>query len=825
MKEGLSRQEAAERLQKYGYNEWNISRRPSAWRTLKEVMSEPMFLLLLACGVLYVLIGDYRKGAILLAAFSVIMGITFLQTQKTRKTLDALKALSAPRVLVRREGSTFRIPSRELVPGDVMLLSEGDRISADAVLIASVQLMMDESALTGESVPVHKSIKPGENQIYSGTMVVKGHAEAEVQKTAGQSAVGGIALSLEGIKATVTPLQRELKSLTRKLAVMGVGISISVVFIFYVTRQDWVQALLTGLSSAMAIMPEEFPVVLTVFMALGAWRLSGRQVLTRSPSAIETLGSATVLCTDKTGTLTQNRMTLAQLSDGVQIYPLQDFILPESALNLLKTAALSSRNHTADPIDNAVLREWQSRQESHPLPGEPIWEMAPDNENRLMAMAYQNEGSGLTEIYCKGAPETVLKLCGLEQDEALQRHLKQQASEGYRLLCLARAQLTGDILHSNLSDFAFTFIGFAAFYDPLRPEVFDAMKACVAAGIRPVMITGDYPVTAASIAQRAGMPEGDIITGDDLNLLQLTELAERVKKVVIFARVTPGQKLTIVNAFKEAGEVVAMTGDGVNDAPALKAADIGIAMGNRGTDVAREAASLVLLDDNFASIVAGIRLGRRIFDNLQKAMTFIFSVHIPIIGLTLLPAFFPVLPILLLPIHIVFLELIIDPVCAIAFESEREEPDIMKRMPRRLLKRFFSSREMGYAMLKGLALLGSVVFIYLMSQSQGHSEGEVRALAFSGLVLGMNILIISGLSDSRSFFAEIFTLGKAPVLILSASWLILFLILWLPAMQVFFGFEIPAIRHFAPVPLVSLLFLGLIESFKTIKKFHGNPYA
>ncbi len=825
MREGLSRQEAAERLQKFGYNEWNIARSSSTWHALKEVVSEPMFLLLLTCGILYVIIGDYREGVILITAFSVIMSITFLQTKKTRKTLDALKSLSAPRVMVRREGDTYRIPSRELVPGDIMLLSEGDRISADAVLISSMQLMLDESVVTGESVPVHRSIKPDENKVYAGTLVVKGTAEAEVERTAGKSAMGGIALSLEGIKTSASPMYLDLKALTRKLAIAGIIISLVVIAVFYITRRNLVQAVLTGLSSAMAIMPEEFPVVLTVFMALGAWRLSSRQVLTRNPSAIETLGSATVLCTDKTGTLTQNRMTLAQLSDGVNTYSLDQFELPEPAVTLLNCAALASRDATADPIDNAVLREWKSRQAQDFIAAEPVWEMPPDNERMIMAMAYNHRTNGVTEVYCKGAPESVLKLCNPQNSDVLHSYLQQMANEGYRILGIAIAKIQGTSLPLNMEELVFSFVGFAAFYDPLRPEVPEAMKACLSAGIRPVMITGDYPLTAASIARKAGMPEGEIITGDELQNLSNTALLSKVGKVVIFARVTPSQKIIIVNALKQSGEVVAMTGDGVNDAPALKAADIGIAMGNRGTDVAREAASLVLLDDHFASIVAGIRMGRRIFDNLQKAMAFIFAVHIPIIGLTLLPAFFPALPILLMPIHIVFLELIIDPVCAIAFESEREEPNIMSRPSRSIKKRFFCGHEVGYAFLKGLTLLGFVIFIYLMSKAEGHSDGEVRVLAFSTLILCINIMIVSGLSDSRSFFAELFSLGRAPALILSSSLLVFAAIVYLPSLQLFFSFQLPQIRHFIIITVLAFVYLILIESFKTIRKYHGNPYV
>ena len=446
MSEGLSHQEASLRLKQYGYNELSLSGQHTAWRTLKEVMSEPMFLLLLACGLLYVLIGDYREGIILMVAFSFIMVITYWQAQKTRRTLDALRALSAPRVLVRRGGEACRIAAREVVPGDLMLLSEGDRISADAVLISALGLMVDESILTGESVPVYRSTKQGENRVYSGTLVVKGSAEAEVLNTAGRSEVGGIALSLAGIATTDTPMQKELKILTRKLAWIGLGISVSVVVIFYITRHNWVQAVLTGLSSAMAIMPEEFPVVLTVFMALGAWRLSSKQVLTRKPSAIETLGSATVLCTDKTGTLTQNRMSLVQLSDGDQIYPLGESSLPENARQILKAAALCSRARTADPIDNAVILEWKARQGAFVHPGHPIWEISPDNENRLMAAAYHIHGSGITEVYCKGAPETVLALCGLDNNEPIKEHLRQQAEETARIAAAAYREGGTDLL-------------------------------------------------------------------------------------------------------------------------------------------------------------------------------------------------------------------------------------------------------------------------------------------------------------------------------------------------------------------------------------------
>ena len=824
MNQGLTQSEADKRLLQFGFNELTSIKAKKNWRIVLDVMREPMFLLLIGCGVLYMFIGDYREGIILVGAFTVIMGITFIQTRKTQRTLEALRQLTAPRVMVRRDNETRRIPARELVPGDLMLLAEGDRIAADGVIYSCSNVLIDESMLTGESAPVPKSLRESENIVYAGTLMLKGRAEVEVQQTANKSAVGEIATTLESITAVETRLHQELKFLTKRLAIVGLALSVLVMVVFYITRGNLPQSILIGLSSAMAIMPEEFPVVFTIYMALGAWRLSTKQVLTRKPSAIETLGSATVLCCDKTGTITQNRMRVKWVSNQSNVFGEADFFKEESqAHSVLAMAAKASQNESLDPMEKAINNAWQMGASATEVVELPVWEYPLEQHALYMAMVYPISGKRQLDVFCKGAPEAILTLCGLGNHAGQTNIINRFAADGCRVIGVARASWPGEQIPADIKSFAFELVGFLALQDPVRPEVPAAMKECIAAGVRPVMITGDYPATAMSIAKQAGMPVSEVITGEELNHISQTELVERIKKPVIFARVSPSQKLTIVKAFQEAGEVVAMTGDGVNDAPALKAADIGIAMGNKGTDVAREAASLVLLDDHFASIVGAIRMGRRIYDNLQKAMGFILAVHIPIIGLTLLPAFLPNLPLLLLPLHIVFLELVIDPVCAIAFESESEEKGVMNRPPRSKQKKFFNLNEVGYALLNGFAVLLMVALVYLINVGEGHSANEIRAVAFASLILGMAVLTISGLSTSRSFWQELTHVNAAAAVILSLAVCLLAAVLFIPWLRSLFGFELPGWIHFQHVILEIILLLLFLEGIKFWRKYRSNP--
>lgn len=816
MYRGLSSSEAAERLKKFGYNELPSARPKSILKIAGEVIREPMFLLLLGCGSLYILLGDYREGLSLMSAIVLIIGITFYQYRKTERALESLRNLSSPRALVIRDGREVRIAGREVAPGDVMILQEGDRISADATVLESVNLTVDESLLTGESAPVLKDTDQDQSLVFSGTIVVQGKGIAEVNTTGINTQFGKIGMSLKAIEPEDTRIQVEMKRLVRRLGIGGTVVLLIVILAFYFTRGNFLQALLNGLAAAMALLPEEFPVVLTVFLALGAWRLSKVRVLTRNPAAIETLGAATVLCSDKTGTITQNRMEVAVVYDGNRIIRRNQFdSMDATCLHVIRTGARASQLNSIDPMEQAI--HVASRLGTIPDDHDQLIREYPLSRDLLaMTRVTRSRANNSTAVSAKGAPEAIFRLCNLMPDEE-EKHLavvNTLANEGYRVLALATAA-PDETLPDHQTGYRFGFLGLIGLEDPIRPEVPKAIRECLQAGVRVIMITGDFPLTAKSIAHQIGLPAaGEIITGAELQAMDDTELKKRIATATVFARTIPEQKLRIVEALKANGEIVAMTGDGVNDAPALKAAHIGVAMGNKGTDVAREASSLVLLDDNFASIVGAIRSGRRIFDNLQKSIAYIIAIHIPTIGITLIPALIPALPILMMPVHIVFLELIIDPVCATAFESEQEEMGIMNRPPRKTNKSFFGFRNMAYSAFTGVLLFLVLLSVYFLTLNEGHTQGEVRAIAYSTLILGNIFLILTDLSKTRSFLS-VFTERNYPaVIILLIAFLILVAIITVPALRALFHFEYPGFRHFLPAIVASSVMLLILEVIK-----------
>jgi Ca2+-transporting ATPase len=822
MTKGLTSAEAIKRLQVYGYNELTSAKPKNILSIAMEVVKEPMFLLLISCGVLYIILGDYREGILLLSTIFIIIFITFYQYQKTEKALDALKKLSSPRALVIRDGNEIRIAGRDVVPDDIIIINEGDRIPADAILLESTNLAIDESLLTGESVSVAKTVQEDESNakglLFSGTLVVQGKGYAKVLSTGTHTQFGKIGTSLESIEQNETRLHKEMKLLIRNLFISGAVISVGVVAIFYITRGNFIQSLLNGLASAMAILPEEFPVVFTVFLALGAWRLSGKNVLTRNPKAIETLGSATVLCSDKTGTITQNKMEIAALCINRDRILKSEFKVNQDRIRDLVVAAFrASYVDSIDPMEKAIGNAYREMNGKINSSKKMVREYPLSEKLLAMTRVFKDDSGEHFSPYSKGAPEAIFALCQMG-DQEIVNHLSdvnQMAEQGYRVIAVASSSWNQEELPASQLSFDFKFLGLVGFEDPIRPEVPQAIKECYEAGIKVIMITGDFPVTASSIASQIGLQSAEsVLTGSDLQKMDDAQLQEKIHSVNVFARIVPEQKLQIIRALKANGEIVAMTGDGVNDAPALKAADIGVAMGGKGTDVAREASSLVLLDDNFASIVSAIRSGRKIYDNLQKAMSYILAIHIPIIGLALLPAFFPSLPLLLKPLHIVFLELIIDPVCSIAFESEKEEKGIMLRPPRNSAESFFGLRKMLFSLIQGLLLLAMVVTVYFLSIHEGHVEEEVRAIAFSSLILGNVFLILTSLSKTRSFLSVLFEKNIALIVIISIALMLLLLSISIPALQQVFSFKSPGYHHFIPSLLGATTILLLFESFK-----------
>ena len=804
--EGLSEPEVARRLATDGPNELPSSRPRSIWTIAWEVTREPMFLLLLGAGAIYLILGDIEEALLLLGFVFVVIGITLYQERKTERALEALRDLSSPRALVVRDGEHRRIPGREVVRDDILILREGDRVPADAVLLSSTNLTIDESLLTGESVSVRKAptacvaemARPGGEDlpfVYSGTLVVQGQGMGRVQATGIHTELGKIGKALQGLQQEDTPLQRETRRVVRTLAVLGLGLCAAVIILYGFTRGNWLQGVLAGITLAMALLPEEFPVVLTIFLALGAWRMSQKRVLARRIPAVETLGATTVLCVDKTGTLTQNRMTVRMLVADGATYDLAAHLsdgFPEVFHDLIEFSILASQQDPFDPMERA-FKEFGEQKLAGSEHLHPEWKLVREyplsRELLSMTRVWKPLNSSSLIAAAKGAPEAVGKLCGLAGDDLsdMLRRVSVMAADGLRVLAVARARCN-ERLPEKQEDFAFEFIGLVGLADPIRPTVPAAIAECYTAGIRVVMITGDYPVTAQSIAHQIGLSNPtNVLTGLELDQMTDAELQGRVGSVNIFARVVPEQKLRLVKALKEAGEIVAMTGDGVNDAPALKAAHIGVAMGGRGTDVAREASSLVLLDDDFSSIVLAVKMGRRIFDNLKKAMAYIFAIHVPIAGLSLMPALFG-WPLLLMPVHIVFLELIIDPACSTAFEAEPEEADVMRRPPRDPAKPLFDRRMVGLGVLQGASALVVALVAFAIATASHQDEGSVRAFTFTTLIAANLALIWTNRSWSRTILETLRFRNLALWWVTGGALIFLGLVIYLTPLQRLFRF-------------------------------------
>jgi P-type Ca2+ transporter type 2C len=852
---GLSATAAIAQLKQDGHNELPSAQSRSlltiAWGTLQD----PIFLLLVGGGVIYWFLGDLQEALILLGFVFFLMGISLYQEGKTEHAIAALRDLSSPRALVIRDGQRQRIAGRDVVRGDLCVLAEGDRIPADAIVLSCGNLSTDESLLTGESLPVRKVAagglvkleRPGGDDlpfVYSGTLVVQGQGIIQVQAIGAQTEMGKIGNALQAVKPETTALQREMNRLVARLFSIALALSVAIVVIYGFTTGNWLKGILAGITLAMAILPNEFPVVVTIFLALGAWRISQHQVLARRVAAVETVGAATVLCVDKTGTLTLNQMAVQQLWAYNPLRPssLYDLglqaaaPLPEALHELAEFCILASQRDPFDPMEKAFKQlgdsylantehlhhDWKLLRE-YPL--------SPD----LLAMSHvwQSADARQYEIAAKGAPEAIADLCHFtpEQQQILAARVSAMAAQGLRVLGVAKVVLREappaflpphpsidpGHLPEKQHDFPFQFLGLVGLSDPVRPTVATAIQECYGAGIRVVMITGDYPVTAQAIARQIGLTQtGGILTGAELDRMGDDELNQQIQNTNIFARAVPEQKLRIVNALQNKGEVVAMTGDGVNDAPALKAAQIGIAMGQRGTDVARESAALVLLDDDFSSIVQAVKLGRRIFDNLRKAMSYLLAIHVPIAGMSLIPVLFK-LPLVLLPIHVAFLHLIIDPACSIVLEAEPAESTVMQRPPRDPKEPLFGRRTVGLALLQGMGILAIALTIFVIALARGQGEFDARALTFTTLILANLGLILSEGSTSRLNLRILRSPNPALWWVIGGGLFFLAIVLYVPIVRHLFSFS-----FLHPIDLAICLLGGAIALvwFEVLKVFH-----
>jgi len=822
-----------------GYNELPSSKPRSTWAIALNVACEPMFMLLMACGAIYLVLGDAQEALMLLGFVCMVIGITLFQERKSERALEALRDLSSPRALVVRDGEPIRIPGRDVVCGDLIMLAEGDRVPADAVVRSCSLLAIDESLLTGESVPVRKRAgrahetqqgRPGGDDlpfIFSGSLVVQGKGTATVHATGSRTEIGRIGKALTRLEQEPTRIQRETRVAVKRLAWVGLALAALVAVWYGVTRTDWLNGFLVGITLAMAILPEELPVILTIFLGLGAWRISQKRVLIRHIPAVESLGSTTVLCVDKTGTLTQNRMALAMVSVDGQSFDVNASDsggLPETFHELLEFSVLASQRDPFDPMEKAIREAGQTL-----LAGTEHWhedwllveEYPLSPELLAMSRVWQSPEGDRYVIAAKGAPEAIVDLCHLDPQraEAVSRQINGMAEQGLRVLGVAQARFTRTTLPDIQHDFEFQLLGLIGLLDPVRPAVPAAITECREAGIRVVMMTGDHPATARKIAQQIGLVSDDgIMSGPELDAMNDAELQHQISCINVFCRVVPEQKLRLVNAFKASGEIVAMTGDGVNDAPALKAADIGIAMGGRGTDVAREAAGVVLSDDDFSSIVEAVKLGRRIFDNLKKAIAFVIAAHFPIVGLSLVPVMLG-WPLILLPVHILFLQLIIDPACSIVFEAESEESDIMRRPPRAPDAPLFDRSTITLGLVQGLGLFLIVLTIFSVSLYRGDGAEHARTVTFTALVLASLGLIVTNRSWSRSMVDMFRVPNQALWWVAGSALALLMLVLTVPFLREVFRFS-----ALAPIDLAVCVAAGGVSlvAFETMKRFGRN---
>ncbi|MBK5254169.1 MAG: cation-translocating P-type ATPase [Peptostreptococcaceae bacterium] len=830
---GLSTIEAKKLQDKYGKNELALEKKESFIKKVFHILSEPMFLLLIVAAVIYFILGEPRDGAIMLIFVIGIISIDVIQEWKTDKTLNALKDLSAPHVKVIRDDKEIVIASADLVPGDLMMIFEGVKIPADGIVIKCNDLCVDESSLTGEAEGVWKVMTDNakssvdywrKDYCYAGTLVTQGTAAVLVDKIGATTEYGKIGVNVASAPNEDTPLQKQTGSLVKICATIAAVLFVLVgVFTYFnipnhILGDRIIESILSGITLAMAMIPEEFPVILTVFLSMGAWRLAKKQSIVRKLPSVETLGAVSVLCVDKTGTITMNQMTVQNT-----------WALTEDTQLLIETMGLGCETDVYDPMEKAMLSYCESNgiSKEYLFGGELITEYTFTNELKMMGHIWRRNGEII--IAAKGSPERILTVCMMsDKDRKItEQKITEMSEEGLRVIAVATMKPLNDCdIPDKITDCSLTLLGLIGLADPPRESVKKDITVCNRAGIRVVMITGDNGVTASSIAKKIGMPNSDhIITGDMLNEMSDEELQEKVKDVSIFSRVVPEHKMRIVKAFKENGEIVAMTGDGVNDAPALKYADIGIAMGKQGSEVSREAADLILMDDNFTTIVETVKDGRRIYDNIRKAVGYVFTIHIPIAFASLLAPILGITPIaiFILPLHIVLLELIIDPTCSIVLERQPAETDIMDRKPRNPREKLLNRGIFIKSIIQGLVIFGASFGAYFITLDGNPDNAPLaRAMGIAIIMLSNLFLVQVNSSDHDFAFQSIVRLAKDKIMwgvnIITVFGLLI--ILYTPVNH-FLKFEpLSAGQLFSAVGIaaVAVWWYELVKLFKKIRK-------
>jgi len=820
--QGLSDEEVQSSREKYGLNKIEVTHR-GAFEMLLDILKEPMLILLFAISIIYVIVGDYAEALFMFVAIVAVSAISFYQDNRSKKALEELEKLNEPLSTVIRGGKIIKLPTHEIVVGDLCITEEGKMINADGRIVHSNDFSVNEASLTGESFSVFKNPEKGNNQIYSGTITVSGLAVFEVEHIGKQTKIGQIGDSIMTIKEESSPLQIQIRQFVKWMAIAGIIIFLMVWGYSYLQSGNLLSSLLNGLTMAMSVLPEEIPVAFTTFMALGAWKLMRDGIIIKRSSIVETLGSTTVICTDKTGTITENTMHLKKLYDYQSDKTYDEEAFHDSALStLINYAMWSSEPVPFDPMEKTLHQVYVNTQQvdqrkdyelfhEYPLEGKPpmMTHLFQDiNKDRIVA--------------AKGAPEAILavsKLSDIEK-EKVRGLISAFGKEGYRVLGVAKSTFEGDNFPLKQQDFEFEFLGLVVFYDPPKKGIKEVFKHIYEAGIKVKVITGDNADTTGSIAKQAGIINTEVgINGNDLAAFTEEQLTAVAEKTVLFTRMFPDAKLAVVNALKKNGEVVAMLGDGVNDGPALKAAHIGVAMGTKGTEIAKAAAALVITNDDLDKLVVAIAAGRRIYTNIKKAIQYIISIHIPIILTVSLPLFLGwIFPNIFTPVHVIFMELVMGPTCSIVYENEPMEKNTMQQAPRKLTDTFLNLRELTISIIQGLVITIGVLFSYQWMVQQGGSEEQTRAMVFTTLIFSNVLLSLVNRSFYYSIFESFNNRNKLFPLVIGLTLLLLFAILFIAPIANFFKLTSLNMGELAMSCMIASLSVLWFEIYKWFRR-------
>ncbi|TXI80354.1 MAG: cation-translocating P-type ATPase [Crocinitomicaceae bacterium] len=824
---GLTESEVAASRKKYGYNRLEAVKKESWADLLLNILKEPMLILLICVSFIYVLTGDYGEALFMFAAIVGVTAISFYQDNRSKKALEELEKLNEPLSKVIRNSKIIDIPTFEIAVGDLCITEEGNLINADGRIVHSNDFSVNESSLTGESFSVFKDSKSEDNKVYSGTITVSGLAVFEVENIGKETRVGKIGQSILNIKTEISPLQLQIRNFVKGMAVIGLIIFLAVCIFSFVKTGDFVTSLLSGLTLAMSVLPEEIPVAFTTFMALGAWKLMREGIIIKRSSIVETLGSVSVICTDKTGTITENSMQLKHLYDYLSDRTYEETEFETTVLHeLIDYAMWSSEPVPFDPMEITLHKVYEQNRKPDQRKDYQLFHEYPlEGKPPMMTHLFENEQKDRI-IAAKGAPEAIISVSSLSEEEKnkIRTLIKNFGEQGYRVLGVARSHFEGNDFPDKQQDFKFDFLGLTVFYDPPKKGIKEVFKHIYDAGIKVKVITGDNADTTKAIALQAGIENNTPpVNGSEIAACSELDLIKLSEETTLFTRMFPEAKLEVVSALKAQGHVVAMLGDGVNDGPALKAAHIGVAMGNKGTEIAKSAAALVITNDDLDKLVIGVAAGRRIYVNIKKAVQYIISIHIPIILTVSLPLFLGwVFPHIFTPVHVIFLELVMGPTCSIVYENEPMEKNAMQRPPRALTDTFLNWRELTISIIQGIIITAGILWIYQYSLGLGNDEPKTRSLVFSTLIFSNILLSLV----NRSFYYSIFESFKNRNFLLTGiSVLVLVLllfILYVKPVSAFFSVTPLEAKELGMTLIVAAISVLWFELYKLMKRYLGR---